>query len=88
MRNSNLVKEIVESASKIPVEYQEHILEIIKAMIFTREIIEQEHSSEMIPENHNENDIGKSQLSIDRSKQHKKITHQQPADKNERKRRK
>lgn len=38
--NVKLAKEIVENASMIPVECQERILEIIKAMVFTRKVIE------------------------------------------------
>ena len=38
--NTQLANEIVENARMIPVECQERILEIIKAMVFTRKVIE------------------------------------------------
>lgn len=41
--NMKLVDEIVKNASVIPVECQEHILDLIKAMAFTREVIENEN---------------------------------------------
>lgn len=40
MGNPKLASEIVESVSTIPIECQEHILDIIKAMAFTRRVIE------------------------------------------------
>ena len=43
--NTQLAKEIVENASMIPVECQERILEIIKAMVFTRKVIEKSEKS-------------------------------------------
>lgn len=37
-----LLDEIVDSASKIPVECQERVLEVVKAMAFTREVMKKE----------------------------------------------
>ena len=45
MGNSKLVNEIVESA--IPIECQEHILDVIKAMAFTRKVVERGRSVEL-----------------------------------------
>lgn len=47
MGNSKLVNEIVESASTIPIECQEHILDVIKAMAFTRKVVERGRSVEL-----------------------------------------
>lgn len=46
MGNPKLASEIVEAASNIPIEFQEHILDVIKAMTFTRKIVEKRHSVE------------------------------------------
>lgn len=43
--NMQITNEIVKNASMIPVECQERILEIIKAMVFTRKVIEKGEKS-------------------------------------------
>lgn len=40
--NKTLVNEIVDNASKIPLEWQERVLDIVKAMAFTREVTKKE----------------------------------------------
>lgn len=40
--DSILINEIVESAGKTPLKYQEHILDIVKAMVFTRTVCSKE----------------------------------------------
>ena len=45
MKDMKLVNEIVENASTIPIECQEHILDVIKAMAFTRKVIEKRNVS-------------------------------------------
>lgn len=40
--SAKLANEIAENASMIPVECQEHILDVIKAMRFTRMVVEKE----------------------------------------------
>ncbi|MCB6993078.1 hypothetical protein LI177_06215 [bacterium 210820-DFI.6.37] len=40
-----LLDEILESASETPLEFQEHILDVVKAMCFTRSVVEQEQQS-------------------------------------------
>lgn len=39
------VNEIVDGASKLPVEGQEYVLAIIKAMLFTRGLVEKQTES-------------------------------------------
>lgn len=38
----NIVNEIIENANDIPIECQEHILDVVKAMAFTRRVVENE----------------------------------------------
>lgn len=40
--DTKLASEILEAASAIPVECQERILDIMKAMAFTRRVVERE----------------------------------------------
>ena len=40
--NKELLDEIVEYAGKIPLECQERVLDVVKAMVFTREVVERE----------------------------------------------
>ena len=42
MGSIKLVNEIVEASSTLPIECQEHILDVIKAMSFTRKVIKRE----------------------------------------------
>ena len=39
-RNPKIVNEIVENASAIPLEFQKYILDIGKAMAFTRKVMQ------------------------------------------------
>lgn len=39
------IEQIVEGASKLSLKGQEHILEVMKAMIFTRNIIEKKNEN-------------------------------------------
>ena len=41
-KTKNIVNEIIENASNIPVECQEHVLDVVKAMAFTRRVVEKE----------------------------------------------
>ena len=41
-----LLDEIVECAGKIPLECQERVLDVVKAMAFTREVVEKEKEKE------------------------------------------
>lgn len=47
MGNPKLVSEIVETASTIPIECQEHILDVIKAMAFTRKVVERGRAADV-----------------------------------------
>lgn len=40
--NKKLLDEIVECAGKIPLECQERVLDVVKAMAYTREVVERE----------------------------------------------
>lgn len=46
MKDNKIVNEIVENASSIPIECQEHILDVIKAMAYTRKVIEEKQVTE------------------------------------------
>lgn len=40
-----ILDEIIENASELPYESQRYILDMIKAMLFTREMVEKEQSA-------------------------------------------
>ena len=40
--NQKLLDEILDSASKIPLEWQERIRDVVKAMAFTRSVVQKE----------------------------------------------
>lgn len=40
--NESLLEEIMECVSKIPPECQERVLDVVKAMVYTREVVERE----------------------------------------------
>ena len=44
--NAKLANEIAENASMIPVECQERILDMIKAMAFTRKVVERSEKTD------------------------------------------
>lgn len=41
-RDTKLVDEILTCASATPLDYQEHILDVVKAMLFTRSVVQKE----------------------------------------------
>jgi len=45
--DKKLLDEIVECAGKIPLECQERVLDVVKAMTFTREVVEKEKEEKM-----------------------------------------
>lgn len=45
-QTNKIADEILANAILIPVECQEHILDVIKAMAFTRKIVEQQQNRE------------------------------------------
>ena len=46
MNNEKLVNEIVDEAEKLPLECQEKILDMVKAMAFTRNVINKENTEQ------------------------------------------
>ena len=43
----NLSSEIVRNAEKIPLECQEKVLDVIKAMVYTRKVVERNMKKEL-----------------------------------------